>query len=251
MTQYDNAALAAQYSSKERFDHPMSRMQYDTWLRILGDVRGKKILDLACGSGYCSRLLAQKGAIVTGVDIASEMIKIAQTEETRAPMGIRYLLGDAAAFDLHELFDCVTPTYLLHYAESEDRLGAFTRGIARHLKAGGRMVALHAGVDPVVPFLPNAQSSSEWAIPLLAGEQPKEGSQVNLHLYDVNGKEVCPVITYYYWTKQTYVRNLLLAGLIDPTWVKVEMPEEVREIFPNWRDLDRLNTSCVLTATKI
>jgi SAM-dependent methyltransferase len=166
-------------------------------------------------------------------------------------MGIRYIVDDATTFDLRKQFDIVTPTYLLHYAETEEQLVAFARGIARHLKTGGRMVALHASNDPVVPFLPNAQSSSEWASALLTGEQPKEGAQINLHLYDVNGKEVCPVIVYYYWTKQTYSRHLFSAGLVDPEWIKVEMPEEARRALSNWRDLDRLSTSCVLTAVKI
>jgi len=35
---------------------------------LLGDVTGKAILDVGCGQGYLARLLARKGAIVTGVE---------------------------------------------------------------------------------------------------------------------------------------------------------------------------------------
>lgn len=47
-------------------------------LRMLGDVTGKKVLDMACGQGIFSEQLRDKGAFVTGVDVAKELIKIAE-----------------------------------------------------------------------------------------------------------------------------------------------------------------------------
>ena len=47
-------------------------------LRMLGDVSGKKILDMACGQGIFAEQLRDKGAFVTGVDVAKELIKIAE-----------------------------------------------------------------------------------------------------------------------------------------------------------------------------
>ena len=35
--------------------------------KLIGDVKGKQVLDLACGEGYNARILAAKGANVTGV----------------------------------------------------------------------------------------------------------------------------------------------------------------------------------------
>lgn len=46
--------------------------------RLLGDVRGKKILDLACGQGFFARAFAGAGAEVVGTDIAKELIAIAR-----------------------------------------------------------------------------------------------------------------------------------------------------------------------------
>ena len=43
-------------------------------MRLVGDVVGKRVLDLACGTGFFSRALAEAGAQVTGVDIAPELI---------------------------------------------------------------------------------------------------------------------------------------------------------------------------------
>ncbi|MCF7843841.1 class I SAM-dependent methyltransferase [Candidatus Gracilibacteria bacterium] len=47
-------------------------------LRMLGDVTGKKILDMACGQGIFAEQLRDKGAFVTGVDVAKELIKLAE-----------------------------------------------------------------------------------------------------------------------------------------------------------------------------
>jgi SAM-dependent methyltransferase len=44
---------------------------------FLGDVGGRRVLDAGCGTGYLSRQLAGRGAIVTGIDISPRMIAIA------------------------------------------------------------------------------------------------------------------------------------------------------------------------------
>ena len=52
---------------------------YPNLLRIIGDIKGKKILDLACGQGQFSRLMRDKGAHVTGTDLGKELIAIAES----------------------------------------------------------------------------------------------------------------------------------------------------------------------------
>ena len=46
--------------------------------RILGDVTSVKVLDMACGQGIFSEKLRDLGALVTGVDLGKELIKIAE-----------------------------------------------------------------------------------------------------------------------------------------------------------------------------
>jgi 2-polyprenyl-3-methyl-5-hydroxy-6-metoxy-1,4-benzoquinol methylase len=71
------------------------KLTVEIMLDWLGDVQGKSICDLACGEGYVSRLLAQKGANVTGVDLSSNLLAHARRQSEG--MGISYLLDDAQA----------------------------------------------------------------------------------------------------------------------------------------------------------
>ncbi|OGK30106.1 hypothetical protein A3I56_00390 [Candidatus Roizmanbacteria bacterium RIFCSPLOWO2_02_FULL_43_10] len=78
-----------------------------TLLDLLGDVNGKTILDAGCGTGYLSRMLARKGAKVTGVEPGESMFKFADSKEKEAPLGITYLQEDLSEFHSEEKFDSV------------------------------------------------------------------------------------------------------------------------------------------------
>jgi SAM-dependent methyltransferase len=76
---------------RQGHDVARERMNNPAFLRLLGDLRGREVLDAGCGEGYNSRLLARAGARMTGVDISERMIALAVEEERRAPLGIRYV----------------------------------------------------------------------------------------------------------------------------------------------------------------
>jgi len=71
-----------------------------TILRILGDVKNKRILDAGCGAGYLCRKLARKGARVTGIDLSSKLIKMARLKEKEQPLGIRYYTGSLSNLEM-------------------------------------------------------------------------------------------------------------------------------------------------------
>ena len=50
---------------------------------LIGDVTGLTVLDLACGEGFNTRILASKKAKVIGIDFSEEMIESATQEEKK------------------------------------------------------------------------------------------------------------------------------------------------------------------------
>ncbi len=62
---------------------------------VCGDVNGLRVLDVGCGQGWFSRLLASNGAEVTGIDISDRQIANALEHEERSPLGIEYRVADA------------------------------------------------------------------------------------------------------------------------------------------------------------
>lgn len=70
---------------------------------------GTKLLDVACGTGYFCILAAQRGAEVTGVDIASNLIAQARTKAKEHGVKIHFDEGDAEALPYADnSFDIVT-----------------------------------------------------------------------------------------------------------------------------------------------
>lgn len=61
---------------------------------LLGEVSGKCILDAGCGQGYLSRLLARRGALMTGVEPSTPWYAAAMACEEADPLGIPYLQAD-------------------------------------------------------------------------------------------------------------------------------------------------------------
>lgn len=59
-----------------------------------GDLSGQRVLDMGCGLGELSRLLASQGALVTAVDLSANLLGHAKNQEAERPLVIRYLVGD-------------------------------------------------------------------------------------------------------------------------------------------------------------
>ena len=85
----DNAAA---WAREVRQGHDVARefLNNPALLALIGDLRGRQVLDAGCGDGHNTRILARAGAHMTGVDLSGRMIGLAQDEERRAPLGIRY-----------------------------------------------------------------------------------------------------------------------------------------------------------------
>lgn len=127
---------------KTAADYARHRAGYPDWLfeRLMrrGLVRpGMYALDLATGTGYLARGLAQRGLTVTGIDIASDMMDAAKALDAAQGLRIEYRAGKAEDTGLPDaVFDLVTAATCWHWF---DRAKAGAEAL-RLLKPGGWLV---------------------------------------------------------------------------------------------------------------
>lgn len=104
---------------------------------LLGDVAGKQVLDAGCGQGYLCRLLARKGARVTGLEPSESGYRSAVQREERERLGIIYLQADLSAWQADSSFDAVVCNMVL--MDIPDYSAAIENCV-RSLKPGGSFI---------------------------------------------------------------------------------------------------------------
>jgi len=102
------------------------------------DVReGERVLDIACGAGNATIPAAKRGAEVTGLDLAPELLEAGRREAEAAGVEIEWIEGDAEQLPCEdESFDVVISTVGIMFAPDHR---AAAREAARVLRSGGRI----------------------------------------------------------------------------------------------------------------
>lgn len=142
----DGLAAVCSYGMPEfynRMIHFSQRLALAPWFQV---GPGTRVLDVGCGVGRWSRLLASRGALVTGVDLSPTMI--AQSRRRTAEAGLssrcRFLVQDSAVLDAGGTFDLVLGVTVLQHILDPIALRAAVQRMADHLAAAGRMILLEA-----------------------------------------------------------------------------------------------------------
>lgn len=112
--------------------------------RTLPSLRGQRVLDFGCGTGRLSAWCWSQGAVVTGVDITSEMIEVARTEVPSA--NFVHLTTERLPF-ASESFDIIITAYVLQYYASDHEV---FRELARVLGRGGVCAAIEQVTDQAI-----------------------------------------------------------------------------------------------------
>ena len=118
-------------SIADAIEHAAERLQ---------PARGERVLDLATGTGWGSRVIAQRfpGVKLIGADIAEQMLEHARAAAAKLGLQVEYRHADAEALPFSDGdFDAVVSTFGVMFASKPERAAA---ELARVVKPGGRVV---------------------------------------------------------------------------------------------------------------
>jgi trans-aconitate methyltransferase len=115
-------------------------------VEILKPQAGERILDLGCGTGYLTSIIAGSGATVAGIDNSIEMITKAKTEYPQ----LEFQVQTATGFYFDEHFDAIFSNAVLHWIQEQEKA---IECIYNNLKRQGRLVLEMGGRNNVIKII--------------------------------------------------------------------------------------------------
>lgn len=152
---YDTVADFYEQFAPDTYSDP----PFPDFFRLIGQISGLPLLDLACGHGRVTRELARRGAQATGVDISAALLEKAQAYQSRESLPITYVHADASSSStlMGQQFDGVT----CHFGLSDiDDLAGVAETVARLLRVDGFFV--FSIVHPCFPGWEAKQANPSW-----------------------------------------------------------------------------------------
>ncbi|OJF13986.1 class I SAM-dependent methyltransferase [Couchioplanes caeruleus] len=193
--------------------------------RLLGDVRGRRVLELGCGAASAARWLDGQGADVVAMDLSGGMLRHAQQASDRAGVRVPLVQADALALPFAtSVFDVVCTAFgaVPFVADS----AAVMREVARVLRPGGTWVF-------------SITHPMRW---IFLDEPGEEGLRA-IHPYfdrrpyveqDAAGM---PTYVEQHRTLGDRIRELVAAGFVLTDLIEPEWPEGHEQIWGQWSPL--------------
>ena len=136
--------MEAYTSFAEVYDTFMDNVPYEEWADYLEDrlkeygVKDGLVLELGCGTGSMTELLAEKGYDMIGVDNSEDMLEIAMDKRSRKGLDILYLQQDMREFEPGEKVSAVVSACdSINYILEPEDLQAVFFCVSESLKEGG------------------------------------------------------------------------------------------------------------------
>ncbi|KAJ4351904.1 uncharacterized protein N0V89_007248 [Didymosphaeria variabile] len=248
-TQYD--AIGSKYGDIK--SKPAVHPEPPSVVAVLGDVQGKRCLDLACGLGFYSALLVKLGAAsVHGYDISSTMVEAARKAYPSSSLpNLHFEIADCSApenLPEGKPFDVVFAGWFLNYAGTEKELTSMFRTIAQNLAVGGKFVGVTTNVtDPWV----KEDKKDFYGIEVEVLEKeyvaPDTGRQIGIKARVTVLSEPPFSFDVFQFRSEVYERCAQEAGL-EIRWREHVLPDDERRESGYWDEWLRRPTFSVIEA---
>lgn len=108
------------------------------WIQSITNLQGKRILDVGCGGGILAESLSKAGATVTGIDLSSKALKVAELHQLESGTSVRYLTISAEdlAKEESQSYDVVTCMEMLEHVPDPSSV---VEACAKLCKPGGHI----------------------------------------------------------------------------------------------------------------
>jgi SAM-dependent methyltransferase len=155
----------------------------DQELRLLGDLQGKRVLDLGCRTGAGAVTFAQQGAIVIALDASEAHVTRARARAEQAEVKVEWRTGDLAdlAFLRAESIDAAFSAYSV--AEVDDAARLF-RQVQRVLKPSAPFVFSYE--HPIALCIDRASVVSRSYFDPGPIDVTRDGEPVRIHVRDIS-----------------------------------------------------------------
>ncbi len=197
--------------------HQINPLRLD-WIHALSGLGGKRVLDVGCGGGILADSMARKGADVTGIDLATKALRVAQLHALEAgTKGVQYreISVEALALEQPASFDVVTCMEMLEHVPDPASVvkacselvkpGGWVFFSTIHRNAKAFMLAI-VGAEYVLNMLP--RGTHEYAKMIRPSELASHCRAAGLDVLQTRGLEYNPITKRYWLSADTSVNYM-------------------------------------------
>jgi 2-polyprenyl-6-hydroxyphenyl methylase/3-demethylubiquinone-9 3-methyltransferase len=191
------------------------------WIDKRAEVAEKTLLDVGCGGGIFSEAMAQRGAIVTGIDMGEAPLAVGDLHKLESGLNIEYIKTTAESFaETHaQHFDTVTCLEMLEHVPDPASVVA---ACAAMTKPGGRLffstinrnpksyLFAIIGVEYVLRMLP--KGTHDFSKFIKPSELTSWIREANLELQDMTGLLYNPILKNYKLSQHDVGVNYMISA---------------------------------------
>ncbi|NQT22291.1 MAG: class I SAM-dependent methyltransferase [Candidatus Omnitrophica bacterium] len=218
-TNYSDRKVVEKY-----FKKPLSAsfINYPAILKLLGEIRGKIVLDLGCGAGVLAKKICMKGASVYAIDSSQRWIDICK-KQNKSLKNIKFIAADADNLRTfkNSKFDIVVANMVFLCISSRQKLETIFSEVSRVLKKGGFLI--FSDCHPITNMIGQTSTKVSGAVQGFSYFDEGEKFKSTYLLSDYSRIE----FTDAHWSLEFYSRvlnknGMVIEKIVEPKPVKMD-----------------------------